>query len=1396
MTYRNMGSMNSIDIFPWNENFNTGFPKIDEQHQHLVQLLNLLASHVAFQSDLPALNVIFDELVDYTVYHFQTEENIWNQYLLQDLLESQHKATHHRFVETVLKLKDQQATMPVNVVLENVLAFLTRWLAAHILESDRHMAMVALAVQSGLSLDAAKQHASEKMSGSTRVLIDIILSIYESLSTNTLHLMRELAEHKRDEEFLQKLLLAVEQSPSLIVITDLNANIEFVNEAFLRTTGFNRSEVIGQNPKILHSGKNPKQLYESLWETLTQGNTWKGEFVNKRKDGSEYIESALISPVRQTDGTVTHYLGIKEDITERKNLERHLLDQLAFTQAIIQAEVDGIAVCHAIDEAPYVRFTVWNASMQTLTGYSLDEINRLGWYQTLYRAPEVQEHAKQRMRQGDHLQGEEWTITCKDSQQRTVQIHTTYCAHDGEGWHVLGVFHDITERKRAENALRDSHQQMHSLLNSMAEGAYGVDIQGNCTFVNRSFLRILGYESDDEIIGKHIHALIHHSHADGSHYPAAECKMYRAYLANEETHATDEVFWRKDGVAIPVEYWSQPLIADGVLTGAVATFIDISERKKAEAAAQQASQYTRSLIEASLDPLVTISTTGKITDVNTATEQVTGRMRSQLIGSDFATYFTDPEKARAGYKQAFTQGFVTDYPLAIRHTSGRVADVLYNASVYRDNKGNVQGVFAAARDITKRKQIETKLAKSEAHLRAIIECEPECIKVVDSKGYITHMNPAGLAMLEADCVEQVIGQPVLGMLAPEYRQAYAELFRRVLAGESQQLEYEVIGFKGGRRWLETHAVPMKDTDGQMVELAVTRDINERKQAEHQLRIAATVFESQQGMMVTDAHNNILRVNKAFTEITGYSLSEVIGKKPQILQSNRQSQHFYAKMWRNINTIGAWEGEIWNRRKNGEDYPSYLTIKAVIDPEGKTTHYVGTLADITLRKAAAAEIEHLAYYDPLTDLPNRRLLMDRLKPALAASKRTNRYGSLLFIDLDNFKTLNDSLGHDMGDLLLQQVAGRLQSCVREYDTVARLGGDEFVVMLVDLSDEPYVAAEQTETIGNKILALINQPFSLASHEYISTPSIGATLFKGQEQAAEELLKHADIAMYQAKTLGRNNLRFFDPQMQEAVITKAALQNELHKALAQHQFRLYFQIQVATPPHPFGVEVLLRWLHPTRGLVAAADFLPLAEESGIILAIEHWVLETTCAQIQAWQQDPMTSGLVVSINISAKQFFQADFVAQVQTAIQRYAINPSLLKLELTESILMKDIEDTYTIMEALSKIGVQFSLDDFGTGYSSLQYLKKLPLTQLKIDPSFIRDIAKDSNDQAIVRTIIAIATNLNLSVIAKGVETLAQRQFLSDNECSLYQGYLFSKPVPIEQFTDELKHIRGALNRS
>lgn len=549
----------------------------------------------------------------------------------------------------------------------------------------------------------------------------------------------------------------------------------------------------------------------------------------------------------------------------------------------------------------------------------------------------------------------------------------------------------------------------------------------------------------------------------------------------------------------------------------------------------------------------------------------------------------------------------------------------------------------------------------------------------------------------------------------------------------------------------------------------------------ELRIAATAFSAQESLVITDSHGVILRVNQAFTDNTGYKSGDVVGKTPRLLSSGRQSHAFYEAMWKNIAQNGSWKGEIWNRRKSGELYPVWLTISAV-KHRGVVTHYIGSHVDITERKATEEKIRQLAFHDALTGLPNRQLLLDRLQQGMAASARSGQYGALLFIDLDNFKTLNDTMGHQSGDVLLQQVALRLAACVREGDTVARLGGDEFVVLLEDMGTQTVDAASQAETVGDKILRAMSQPFFLGAREHHCTASIGATLFSEKAQPMGDLLKQADIAMYQAKKAGRDTLRFFDPDMQQAIDQRVSIEHDLSHAVELKQFHLCYQVQVDGKRRPFGAEALIRWTHPERGLVSPAQFIPAAEETGLIQQIGMWVLEEACAQLAAWQDNPLARELVLSVNVSARQFYQANFVTQVKAVVNRHAIDPNLLKLELTEGMLLENVEDTIATMNALREIGINLSLDDFGTGYSSLQYLKRLSLSQLKIDQSFVRDIVVDSSDQSIVKTIIAMAQNLDMGVIAEGVETEQQLDILLSSGCNHFQGYLFSRPVPLDQF--------------
>jgi diguanylate cyclase (GGDEF)-like protein/PAS domain S-box-containing protein len=553
---------------------------------------------------------------------------------------------------------------------------------------------------------------------------------------------------------------------------------------------------------------------------------------------------------------------------------------------------------------------------------------------------------------------------------------------------------------------------------------------------------------------------------------------------------------------------------------------------------------------------------------------------------------------------------------------------------------------------------------------------------------------------------------------------------------------------------------------------------QREVADARIREQASLLDKTNEAIIVRGLDNLVRFwNKGAERLYGYTAEEVIGQPISNLRLYGSAE-VLQKPTRHVLAHGEWNGEFVECRKDG----GILTVEEhwslVLNDQGQPHAIFAITADITQRKADEREIQYLAYYDQLTQLPNRSLLMDRLQRALANNARNHHRGALLFIDLDNFKTLNDTLGHDMGDLLLQQVATRLKDCVRDSDTVARLGGDEFIVMLENLSDAEEEAMLQAKHIGEKILDRINEPFQLAHYEHHSTPSIGVTLFKDQRDQAGEILKRADLAMYQAKAVGRNALRFFDYPMQTAVSARAALQADIRQSLRDNHFLLYYQPQIDGENRITGVEALIRWQHPVRGFVVPDDFIALAEESGLILPLGQWVLHTACNQLVTWSRQAHMAPLSLAVNVSVRQMRHPEFVEQVLNVLDQTGANPYKLKLELTESVLVENVEDAIEKMTALKARGVGFSLDDFGTGYSSLSYLKRLPLDLIKIDQSFVRDLLTDPNDASIARTIVALAQSLGLDVIAEGVETEVQREFLALNGCRAYQGFLCSPPLP------------------
>lgn len=608
-----------------------------------------------------------------------------------------------------------------------------------------------------------------------------------------------------------------------------------------------------------------------------------------------------------------------------------------------------------------------------------------------------------------------------------------------------------------------------------------------------------------------------------------------------------------------------------------------------------------------------------------------------------------------------------------------------------------------------------------------------------------------------------------GQLGP----ALARRIAHLRAGRNNDFEFTTA--RGVVLLISDRPLP----DGSVV--STLTDITGRKRMEDHLRQAATFFDnSADGVAITQTDGTIVTVNPAFTAITGHTRADVVGKNLRMLQSSRQGARPYRQMWQSLASNGHWQGEIWNQRKSGEMYPEWLSIMAVRDAHGQATHYVATFSDITQKKHNEERIQQLAFTDPLTRLSNRRLLLDRLEHALMVSARTHGRGAVFFIDIDNFKGLNETRGHHVGDQLLQHAAQRLTRCASEGDTVARFGGDEFVVLAEGLAQNALHAMAQAEALGDAMLQELDAPYALEGEQHHHSASIGVALFGDAGTTVTELLKQADMAMYRAKASGRNTLCFFDPGMQSALNERTALEKALREALERHEFALHYQPQVDESGATIGVEALLRWVRRDGRVVAPGEFIALAEETGLILPIGRWVLETACRQLVAWAREPAFEHLSIAVNVSARQFHHAEFAEQVLDVLEATGANPHRLKLELTESLLIDNVESVITKMQTLKAHGVGFSLDDFGTGYSSLGYLKRLPLDQLKIDQSFVRGVLTDANDAAIARMVVALADSLGLEVIAEGVEQGEQRDFLRHHGCHAYQGYLFSPAIEVE----------------
>lgn len=971
----------------------------------------------------------------------------------------------------------------------------------------------------------------------------------------------------------------------------------------------------------------------------------------------------------------------------------------------------------------------------------------------------------------------------------------------------LFLFPLLWHRHRITRNLAAEKERLRITLESIGDAVITTDHAGEIEFMNPVAEKLTGY-SQQEASGKDIEKIL--VLLDETTLVPIESPVKRVLRQLQPVEISNHTLLaRRDGHRLSIEDSASPILdSDHNVVGVVIVFRDITLEHEAQLKLEASEQRQRelserltTLIEALPDAIFFKDGEGRWLTVNP-----TGQKLFQLEGVDWQGK-TDDELAalqphmcsmheicRESDEKAWEKGSSYHNVETVPDISGRNHYFEVSKLPLFNPDNTRRALVIIARDVTDRIEAEESLRKSEERWQFALESSGDGVwdrDITTNKVFFSRRYQEMLGYLPGEIPGQF--NEWVKRLHPDDKERVLAAGEKHLKGETEffREEYRLQCKDGSYKWILARGkVVARDNAGRPLRIIGTQtDITERKKIETELDLAASVFENNsESIMITTAPDNlVLRVNKAFSEITGYSPEEVVGMHPRMLTASKQSEEFYETLWNSVKTTGRWRGELWSRRKNGEVYPGWLVITDIKNSEGVPTHYVSVLADISERKIAEQRIHHLAYYDTLTGLPNRPMLDDHLKHALANAHRNGSRIALLFMDLDNFKTVNDSLGHIAGDLLLASTAERISSCVREGDTVARLGGDEFVVVLPDLTNDED-AMRAAATVAEKVRLLMGAPFDLDGHEVVVTPSIGIAIYPSDADNAVDLIRNADTAMYHAKSRGRNNHQFYAAEMNIAVVERLKMETALRHAIARNELRLFYQPQFTSSGNIIGVEALLRWNSQEFGMVSPAKFIPLAEETGLILPISEWVLNTACVDMLAWQEMGLCRKMQnIAVNISARQFSQADFVSTVKSILERNGLASGHIELELTEGILMLDKESAKHKLDALKSHGFSISVDDFGTGYSSLAYLKHFPIDVLKIDQSFVRDITIDPNDAAITRAIIVMAESLGLTVIAEGVEVEDQLKFLLESGCQMYQGYFFARPMPSDELIALLK---------
>ncbi|NMX93744.1 MULTISPECIES: bifunctional diguanylate cyclase/phosphodiesterase [unclassified Pseudomonas] len=938
---------------------------------------------------------------------------------------------------------------------------------------------------------------------------------------------------------------------------------------------------------------------------------------------------------------------------------------------------------------------------------------------------------------------------------------------------------EISRRVALEQELRSSEYHYRGLVESLSAIAWEADVNDfTYSYVSPHAEELLGYPRAHWLIPGFWRNIIH-----PADLTRADTFCQRETRANRD-HSIDyrvitadgRCLWVRDIVSL-IKHGHEP-----VMRGLM---IDISEAKRTEEALQLSQEKFASVFQQCPDILVIARLSdGCLLEVNKAFEDQIGLSAADVIGKT-ATELNIWGIQGVGpnlLKRVQTTS-IRNLEMPFLRSNGQAFTGLISAEPFQLDA--TEALVVVVRDITQLKETQQLLQTSEEKFAKAFHASPDGLLLTrQHDGLLLEVNE-GFSRITGFNSAMSLDQSTLDLgiwVDLNERKHMLDLLHR--DGLVRDFVCHIRRSDGQIRLCEVSSRPLPIGDDDCM-LTIARDITERQLMQEKLQQAATVFESTaEGVLITDTRQNISAVNRAFSEITGYSEAEALGHTPRLLASGLHDSAFYAAMWHQLTANGHWQGEISNRRKNGELYPSWLTISAVRNHEQSITHFVAVFADISSLKHAQARLDYQAHHDPLTGLPNRTLFENRLQTALNNQQETGNQGAVLFLDLDRFKHINDSLGHPIGDLLLKDIAVRLKEQLRDIDTVARLGGDEFIILLPGLQQ-----ASDAQHLANKLLACFTLPFQAGEHEFFISASIGTSLYPQDGIDVATLVKNADAAMYRSKAKGRNRVERYTQDLTAQANERVALEHELRRAIERDELFLYYQPKLSLETQQLiGAEALIRWRHPTFGDVPPEHFIALAEENGMILQIGDWVLEQACRQLHQWRKsyDPFGP---LSVNLAGAQLRHPNLLGRIEQLLRDNRLEPDCLQLEITENFIMSQAEEALEVLHKLKRLGVQLAIDDFGTGYSSLSYLKRLPLDFLKIDQSFVRGLPNDPHDAAIVRAIIALGHSMQFTIIAEGVETPAQQAFLADEGCEQMQGYIVSLPLPADIFAATFLHM-------